>query len=127
MYALETPDNWFEDVGEGQLINGEATIKIDPLFLETVTINDKYPMQVFIQPYGPFTVYVERGADSFKVVQIGTDQLSNGKFGYRIIAKREYYEDRRMRATPVQIDNAMRPDFSESEINSLNDQWGLSD
>ena len=43
LYSQESPEVWFEDFGEGQLMGGMAQIKLDPLFLETVTINDQNP------------------------------------------------------------------------------------
>ena len=45
----ESPEAWFEDYGEGQLVNGRAHIELDPLFLQTVTINAENPMRVFVQ------------------------------------------------------------------------------
>ncbi|MBN1423775.1 hypothetical protein JXA88_04390, partial [Candidatus Fermentibacteria bacterium] len=53
MYCQESPENWFEDFGEGQLMNGRCHIELDPLFLETVTIDRANPMKVFLQPQDP--------------------------------------------------------------------------
>ncbi len=36
LYSMESPEIWFEDFGSGILVNGQATVIIDPLFAETV-------------------------------------------------------------------------------------------
>jgi hypothetical protein len=35
-YAMQSPENWFEDFGSGTLANGTATIPIEPTFAQTV-------------------------------------------------------------------------------------------
>ena len=36
LYVMESPEVWFEDFGSANLVNGEATIILDDLFMETV-------------------------------------------------------------------------------------------
>jgi hypothetical protein len=36
LYAVESPENWFEDFGQAKLVNGRAVITIEPVFAETV-------------------------------------------------------------------------------------------
>ena len=96
LYCPESPEVWYEDIGSGQLINGTATIYLDPLFLEAVTINEKHPMHVFIQLEGkcPNGVYVIKEYDKFIVVQQeGND--CNVPFSYRVLAKRKGNENER--------------------------------
>jgi hypothetical protein len=50
LYAGESPKNWFEDFGGAQLIHGRATIKLDPIFAETVSTDQGY--YVFLTPKG---------------------------------------------------------------------------
>jgi hypothetical protein len=100
-YTVESPEVWFEDVGEGQLVNGSAHVELDPIFLETVTIDDSHPMKVFIQLEDDCRgTYVEKGNTSFDVLELqgGT---SNAAFSYRVMAKRKGYEDERLRETDV--------------------------
>ena len=49
---------------------------------------------------------------------------SDAPFGWRVIAKRRHFEDRRMRAVPEHIDRHMRPDLSDAERDALNRRWG---
>ncbi len=36
LYAVESTENWFEDFGWAKLTNGQAVVKLDPVFIETV-------------------------------------------------------------------------------------------
>ncbi len=100
LYSQESPEVWFEDVGEGQLMGGTVHIELDSLFLETVTIDDQHPMKVFIQLNDDCNgVYVQRQATGFTVVELGVGK-SSARFTYRVMAKRKGYEDTRMEAVP---------------------------
>src|SRR5690606_32431557 len=62
LYVTESPEVWFEDIGRAKLVNGEADVQLDPLFLETVVIDDRHPMHVFIQMEGESNeVFVQPG------------------------------------------------------------------
>jgi hypothetical protein len=99
LYSQESPEVWFEDVGEGQLAGGMARIDLDPLFLETVTINDQHPLKVFIQPNDDCNgVYVQRDAKGFQVMEL-LNGASSAHFTYRVMAKRKGYEKTRLEAT----------------------------
>jgi len=50
LYALESPENWFEDFGHAKLVNGRAVITIEPVFAETVNTEGDY--HVFVTPKG---------------------------------------------------------------------------
>jgi len=96
LYSQESPEVWFEDFGEGQLMNGRAHIELDPLFLRTVTINSQNPMKVFIQLTSgdPITVVTNKGTTGFDV--IASDNTSSATFDYRVVAKRKGFEDIRL-------------------------------
>ncbi|MEO0099960.1 MAG: hypothetical protein ABIL04_03085 [candidate division WOR-3 bacterium] len=117
LYCLETPEVWFEDIGRGELINGEAYIQLDPLFLETVTIDEENPMEVFVQLYGNCQgVYVERGERGFRVVELNNGR-SNAPFAYRVLAKRKGFENLRMEKEPIgYTDQNLYPDPNDPEI-----------
>jgi hypothetical protein len=89
--AIESPNNWFEDTGSSELVNGAVVVSIDPKFAQTANTAREY--QVFLTPYGDCKgLYVSnRSADSFEVHELGggTSSLS---FGYRIMALRKNYE-----------------------------------
>lgn len=72
LHAPETPEYYFQDYGEGKLINGKTHIDIDPIYARNVTINDKHPLRVFVQLQGDCNgVYVtNQSATGFDVVEL---------------------------------------------------------
>jgi hypothetical protein len=105
MSVIESPEIWFEDFGEGNLTNGTAHVKLDLLFLETVTIDQSHPMKVYIQitSGNPMNVVVSKGTTGFDVV--ASESNSNATFDYRIVAKRKGYENERMMPTSLGKDD----------------------
>jgi hypothetical protein len=95
LYAVESPENWFEDFGGAQLIQGRAVVKLDPIFAETVSTEDEY--HVFLTPKGDCQgLYIARqSAHSFEVreAQHGKGTIA---FDYRVVAKRKGYERARL-------------------------------
>lgn len=101
LYCTETPEVWFEDIGSGQLVNGEVTITLDPIYIETIVVDEKHPMHVFIQMEGESNeVYVIPGTTSFTVKE-RDHGTSNAKFSYRIMAKRLNFQDHRFGNDPL--------------------------
>jgi hypothetical protein len=112
MYCQESPENWFEDFGEGQLVNGRAHIELDPLFLETVTIDEQNPLKVFVQLENEESsgLKVRRGLTGFDV-ENGT---SNSSFWYRVVAKRKGFESRRLDyCAAAETDSYLYPELRE--------------
>ncbi|MGC9314642.1 MAG: beta strand repeat-containing protein [bacterium] len=97
LYCEEATEIWFTDYGSGKLIDGRCRIEIDPIFLQTVTIDPNNPMKVFVQLTDecPNQVYVKKGQNSFEVIEQDGGN-SNATFDYRLIAKRKGYETRRL-------------------------------
>ena len=95
LYAVESPENWFEDFGSGQLSNGIATIKLEPTFAQTVNLSVDY--HVFLTPNGDSKgLYISRKtATSFEVRESGSGR-STLAFDYRIVARRKGYETIRL-------------------------------
>ena len=61
LYALESPESWFEDFGEAHLVDGKAQIKLDPDFAKLVK-TDKY--HVFLTSYADsYGLYVADRTD----------------------------------------------------------------
>jgi hypothetical protein len=89
--AIESPENWFEDFGSAQLINGMAVIQLDSDFIQTVNTEKDY--RVFPVPNGDCRgLYVtNKSANSFEVRELGGG-TSNIRFDYRITAIRRKYE-----------------------------------
>jgi hypothetical protein len=95
LYAVESPDVWFEDFGSGKLETGVATIALDPVFLQTVNASLDY--HVFLTPGGDCKgLYVaQKTPTSFQVRELGGGE-SSVTFDYRIVARRKGYETIRM-------------------------------
>lgn len=89
MFAAEAPEVLFEDYGTGQLINGTATIQIDPIFSRNIYVSEEKPLKVFVQLEGDCNgVYVtNKSANGFTVKELqgGT---SNVSFAWHIVANR---------------------------------------
>jgi hypothetical protein len=95
LYAMQSAENWFEDAGSGQLSNGSASIALDPTFAQTVNMGVEY--HVFLTPNGDCKgLYVtQKSATSFEVHELGGGS-SSVAFDYRIMAKRNGYENVRL-------------------------------
>jgi hypothetical protein len=94
LYAVESPENWFQDFGTGQLTNGSAIITIDPVFAETVNLATDY--HVFFTPMGDCALYItDKTPTSFTVKALG-GQTCSIAFDYNIVAKRLGYETLRL-------------------------------
>jgi len=95
LFAVESPENWFEDFGSGRLVDGEALIVLDPRFTETVNTSANY--HVFLTPNGECGgLYVaQKTPQGFRVRELGQGE-SNVSFDYRIVARRKGYESLRL-------------------------------
>jgi hypothetical protein len=101
LYCQESPEVWFEDIGGGQLVNGECHIELDSIFLQVTVIDEQHPMRVFIQMEGECEdVYVVKGETGFTVKEKNGGN-SNTSFSYRIVAKRVNFQDHRYGNDPL--------------------------
>jgi hypothetical protein len=91
LYAVEAPENWFEDAGSARLAHGSAVVHLEPIFAQTVNSSVEY--HVFLTPNGNCKgLYVtSKSADSFEVHELGGG-VSSIAFDYRIMAHRKGYE-----------------------------------
>ncbi len=98
LYCEEATEVWFADYGFGRLSGGIAFVGIDPIFAETVSIDEPY--HVFVQPYGDAELFVAgRNRDGFEVR--ARDGGSDVEFSYRIVAKRRGHEDKRLETVEI--------------------------
>ncbi len=90
--AIQSPQNWFEDAGAAELVNGRAVVTLDPDFIQTV--NTEMDYKVFPVPNGDCKgLYVtSKTATSFEVRELGGG-TSSVRFDYRIMAIRRKYEN----------------------------------
>jgi hypothetical protein len=97
LYVEEATEVWFADYGFATLQDGVAVVDIDPIFAQTVNLEEPYT--VFVQVYGDAVVYVsELSAELFEVrLREGDPEVS---FSYRLVAKRLGYEGQRLERAP---------------------------
>ena len=95
LYAVQSPENWLEDMGGGQLHNGSAVVALDADYAQTVNSGMEY--RVFLTPNGDSKgLYVtNKTATSFEVHEQGGG-TSSIAFDYRIVARRKGFENVRM-------------------------------
>ncbi len=95
LYAVESPENWFEDFGSAELKGGVAWVPLDSSFAEATNAAITY--HVFLTPNGDSDgLYVARKAPTgFEVREHGSSG-SNVAFDYRIVVRRRGYETIRM-------------------------------
>ncbi len=117
LYCQESPECWFEDFGEGQLVSGRAHVELDPLFLETVTIDEINPMKVFVQLRDDCKgMYVKTETRGFDIIELqgGT---SSAAFAYRVVAKRKGFEEKRLDyCKAAETDSYLYPQLREKEL-----------
>jgi len=122
MHCPETPEFYFEDYGEGQLVNGRAHITIDPVVAKNVAIiPNKHPLRVFIQLDNDSTckgvVVANKTLSGFDVIELNGGN-SNAPFEWHIICNVKdqpvngsinHMQDLRMEPAPVPFTSAQTP------------------
>lgn len=95
VYAVESPESWFEDFGTAQLVKGRALVTIEPGFAQTVNTTIAY--HVFLTPKGDCNgLYVtNEGSTSFEIRELQKGR-SDLQVTYRIVAKRKGHEHLRL-------------------------------
>jgi hypothetical protein len=96
LYAMESPQNCFEDFGQATLTAGEAVVPIEPIFVQTVNLD--LPYHVFLTPLGGgCTLFVADKSSTAFTTQANEGAGCEIAFDYRIIAPRFDYEDLRLK------------------------------
>jgi hypothetical protein len=98
LYAVEATQPMFEDIGSARLENGQARVRLDPIFAATVNTGTKY--HVFLTPRSVDTqglAVVAQDAEGF-VVQEAQGGRGSYEFDYRIMAKVRGHENTRLEA-----------------------------
>jgi hypothetical protein len=99
LYAVESPENWFEDFGSAELKGGVGWVPLDSSFAEATNAAITY--HVFLTANGDSNgLYVARKTPTgFEVREHGSRD-SNVAFDYRIVVRRRGYETIRMAEVP---------------------------
>ena len=92
LYAMESPNVWFEDFGSAELSNGLAEVTLDPTF--ALAVNTDLDYHVFLTPKGDCEgLYVaQKTPHGFQIRELRGGK-SNISFDYRIVARRRGYEN----------------------------------
>ncbi len=100
LFAVESPQVWFDDYGSGRLTAGAAAISLDAGFAQTVNTAVEY--HVFLTPKGDCKgLYVTNETmTGFEVKELGGG-ASSVAFDYRVVALRKGYESVRLPVTAV--------------------------
>jgi hypothetical protein len=95
LYAVESPENWFEDFGSAELKSGVAWVPLESSFGEATNVALAY--HVFLTPNGDSNgLYVARKTPTgFEVREQGGGS-ANIAFDYRIVVRRRGFESVRM-------------------------------
>ena len=96
LYAVESPENWFEDFGTARLQAGAAVVSLEPGFLQTVNTSADY--HVFLTANGDCRglFVASKTPAGFEVRELGGGSASIA-FDYRIVARRQGFENVRLR------------------------------
>jgi hypothetical protein len=135
LYCLESPESWFEDFGEAELVEGRAQVPLDPDFAALV---DTSAYHVFLTSYGPLHLYVERReAEGFDVraapAEGDREAPLEGTFSYRIVARRKDVDAPRLAKfeAPAQPEERLGPleprEFPEVDLEALRPPKGGED
>jgi len=124
LYAIESPEVWFEDFGGGELVNGESVVTFEPIFAQTVNLAETY--HVFLTPVGdePALLFVtHKGTTGFTVQGVTpSGQPANVTFDWQVVAKRQGYENKRLESgevKPVPVINEILPEREPSSLPPL--------
>ncbi len=88
MHCAETPEFYFQDYGQGKLLNGFVHINLDPILAKNVAITSQHPLRVFVQLEDnencKGVVVKNKTTTGFDVVELNGG-TSNTPFTYTII------------------------------------------
>jgi hypothetical protein len=104
MYAVESPECWFEDFGESTIVNGKADVKLDPLFTQHIhtdtyhvfltSHDEEHGLAVKVRAGQGFTVAASPSTDAATKGKKATDLA--GTFSWRVVAKRNDIKGERL-------------------------------
>ena len=113
LFAPEATENWFFDMGEVELVNGKATVDLDPIFVET--LSDSKPFKVFVQggenTLGSIRITRNQAEKSFIIEDLGG--TSSGIVQYSVYGIWKGKENLRM--PELKAEEKPKPQLVQSE------------
>src|SRR5262249_9015281 len=95
LYAIESPESWFEDFGTARLEAGQAVVPLEAIFRETVRSEHRY--RVFLTPRGDCEGLYVAAQDGHG---FGVGEWRGGRasveFDDRVVVKARGHEARRL-------------------------------
>jgi len=109
LYAMESPQLWFEEVGAATLADGQATVLFEAVFAETIDLEEDYHVFLTAVSQEPVWLYVTaKTAAGFTVKGVTVDGEPAGcSFDYRVVVKRLGYEGVRLPEVPWQTQEVL--------------------
>lgn len=101
LYAVESTEVWFEEMGSVHVVDGYASVALDPIYLDTITDEPGVEPLVFLQLHGPGRAWPEVRDGGFDVVVEGAG-TGTVRVDFRVVGRRRGYESRRLRQVEVQ-------------------------
>jgi hypothetical protein len=98
VYAVQATGDWIEDFGTAQLVDGQATVTIEPVFAQMVSLGE---YQVFLTPLGDCPLYIAGKTPASFTVRATGGQSCSIAFDYRLVAKRLGNEAARLEPAAV--------------------------
>jgi hypothetical protein len=88
LYCVESPESWFEDFGKADLDCGKADVTIDPNFAAVADLSD-YHVLVTMYDQHQMLMVGNQTPQGFRVTAENANATTNGKFSWRVVAKRK--------------------------------------
>lgn len=86
----ESPEYWYQDYGTVQMINGKATIQLDPILADIIIVDEENPIRVICTPVGmPYfngVTIMGQTSNSVEILELNGGTHS-GKLQYQLVAK----------------------------------------
>lgn len=107
MYCQEAPEPYFEDFGRARLVNGQATIPLDPEFAAMIDADDYL---VFLTEIGDAGgLFLTSQTSTAFTVQARASGNRDVEFAYRLVSRRKDLSGRRLENVPFVRAAQVRP------------------
>ena len=128
--CIESPEIWFDDVGDGQLEDGICKVELDKLFNEVIDVTGdginltkENPYRIYLTPLSDCSgLFVVEKHSSYFIVKELNGGNSNSKFEYIIRAKRtDGWKGRRFKDRRFVGDKISKLDMYKKTLKKLKD------
>jgi len=86
----ESPEYWYQDYGTVEMVNGKATIVLDPILADVIVVDEENPIRVICtpvrMPYFNGITIMNQTSSSVEILELNGGTHS-GKLQYQLVAK----------------------------------------